>query len=140
MIHLDTNVAIALLNGRPEGIRSRFDAARAAGDRFALSAVAYHELRYGAAASARPLDNERKLALFLASAAIVVAPFDADDAAEAGRIRATLKRMGLPIGPYDVLIAAQALRARATLITANAREFLRIPSLQVVDWAAAPAS
>jgi tRNA(fMet)-specific endonuclease VapC len=80
------------------------------------------------------------LALFLASAGIAVAPFDADDAAEAGRNRATLKQTGLPIGPYDVLIAAQALRARATLITANAREFLRILALQVVDWAAAPAS
>jgi tRNA(fMet)-specific endonuclease VapC len=35
-----------------------------------------------------------------------------------------------------VLIAAQARRAGAPLVTANSREFERVPGLVVVDWAA----
>ena len=36
---------------------------------------------------------------------------------------------------HDVLIAAQARRHGATLVTANQREFARVPGLDVVDWA-----
>lgn len=138
MIHLDTHVAIALLNGRPAGVRERFEAVRAASQRVAMSAVAFHELRYGAAASERPIENERKLALFVASAALEIAPFAEPDAAAAGSLRALLHRAGTPIGPFHVLIAAQALRAGATLVTANGREFQRVPGLALADWAAAP--
>ena len=35
--------------------------------------------------------------------------------------------------PYDVLIAAQARRAGALLVTANRREFHRVPGLIVTD-------
>ena len=47
-----------------------------------------------------------------------------------------LARLGASIGPYDVLVAAQARRAGAILVTANGREFERIPGLKVADWAA----
>ena len=66
----------------------------------------------------------------------MVLPFDAEDAAHAGDIRAHLERKGTPIGPYDYLIAAQARRRGATLVTANRREFERVPGLMVADWAA----
>ena len=56
---------------------------------------------------------------------------------EAGEIRAALARIGKPIGPYDLFIAAQARRRGATLITANEREFARVPGLTTADWAAA---
>jgi tRNA(fMet)-specific endonuclease VapC len=49
---------------------------------------------------------------------------------------AALERAGTPIGPYDVLIAAQARRRRAVLVTANGREFARVPRLKLEDWAA----
>ena len=63
-------------------------------------------------------------------------PFEAADAREAADIRAHLKRTATPIGPFDVLIAAQARRAGTTLVTANTREFERVPELIVTDWAA----
>ena len=50
---------------------------------------------------------------------------------------ADLKRKGTPIGPHDVLIAAQARRHDATLVTANTREFSRVPGLRLEDWTAA---
>lgn len=135
MIHLDTNVAIALLNGRPLQVRQRFDAARDAGTSIFLSAIVFHELMYGAANSLRRTENEEKIALFIASGSIQLIPFDEDAAATAAVIRAKLRRSGEPIGPYDLLIAAQALLRGATLITANTREFMRIPGLVVTDWA-----
>ena len=136
MIHLDTNVAIALLNDREPQVRARFDAAQAAGMPFGLSMIVYHELMYGAAASKRRKENEDKIALFIASGGFALLPFEAADAFEAADIRAHLKRAAKPIGPYDVLIAAQARRAGTTLVTANTREFERVPGLIVMDWAA----
>jgi PIN domain len=60
---------------------------------------------------------------------------DSEDAEEAGDIRAALERAGTPIGPHDILIAAQARRRSAVLITANEREFVRVPGLKTEDWA-----
>ena len=136
MIHLDTNVAIALLNGRPHQVRTHFDAARNAGSPIGLSTIVYHELMYGAAASARRRANEEKIALFIASGRIVLINFNEADAGEAADIRAYLRRQDIPIGSYDVLIAAQARRAGTMLVTANTAEFTRVPGLQVIDWTA----
>lgn len=133
MICLDTNVVIALLNGRPPAIRRRFEAARLADARLALSAVAVFELQFGAANSARPESNSRALDAFL-EGGVEVIPFDREDATEAGAIRAHFRKLGTPIGPYDTLIAAQARRRGATLVTSNIREFERVPGLQVTDW------
>lgn len=136
MIHLDTNAAIAALNGRPQRVRACFDGMRSEGAAFAMSIIVYYELMHGAAASARQRENEEKIALFIASGGISLLLFEEEDAREAALIRAQLKRSGTPIGPYDVLIAAKARRRGATLVTANGREFERVPGLIVADWAA----
>jgi tRNA(fMet)-specific endonuclease VapC len=135
VIHLDTNVAIAILNGRPEKVRSRFDLARSSKTPIFMSTVVFHELMYGAANSQRRNQNEEKITLFISSGDIQLLSFGPEDAVIAGSIRAKLRHDGQPIGPYDLLIAAQALNAGATLITANIGEFNRVPGLTVVDWA-----
>ena len=135
MIHLDTNVAIALLNNRQPQVRAHFDAALAAATPLAMSVVVYHELMFGAANSAHRQANEDKVAIFIAAGGIALLALAEDDAREAAAIRAHLKRQGTPIGPYDVLIAAQARRSGATLVTANTSEFERVPGLVVVNWA-----
>jgi len=63
------------------------------------------------------------------------AGLDAEDAREAGNIRAALFKLGTPIGPYDILIAAQARRRDAILVTSNEREFARVSGLKMEDWA-----
>jgi tRNA(fMet)-specific endonuclease VapC len=136
LIHLDTNVAIALLNERSTAVRERFEVARSATARLGLSTIVYHELMYGAAYSERQKANEDKIALFIAAGRLTLMPFEEADAREAADIRAHLRRLATPIGPYDVLIAAQARRAGAALVTANSREFERVPGLVVTDWAA----
>ncbi len=136
MIFLDTNAVIALLNDRTSPVRTRVDMAIGRGQSFGVSTVVLFELRYGAAKSARPDRNAQRIAHFL-SGPIEVLPFEFTDAEEAGDIRAKLERAGTPIGPYDILIAAQARRRGALLITANAREFARVPRLRWEDWALA---
>jgi len=100
-----------------------------------LPAIALFELAYGIAKSDRRDQSAALLAEFLA-AGIVVAPFESDDAHHAGDIRAHLARQCTPIGHYDLLIAAQARRRGATLVTANGREFDRVPGLACEDWSA----
>ena len=75
----------------------------------------------------------RRIVDFL-SGPIDILPFEAADAEEAGEIRAGLERAGTPIGPYDLLVAAQARRRDAILVTANEREFARVPQLKFEDW------
>jgi len=135
MICLDTNAVIAFLNGTSANVTARLTGALHAEEIVAVSAIVVFELRYGAAHSGRPDRNGARIDDFL-SGRIAVLPFETDDAREAGEIRADLARIGQPIGPYDILIAAQARRRGAILVTANEREFARVPGLTVEDWSA----
>jgi tRNA(fMet)-specific endonuclease VapC len=134
MICLDTNAVIAVLNSRTSPVRTRIVAALNQRLALAISSIVLFELRYGAAKSAHPERNVQRIADFLAGN-IEMLPFEPADAEEAGDIRAALERAVAPIGPYDLLIAAQARRRAALLVTANAREFTRIPGLLTEDWA-----
>jgi hypothetical protein len=49
-------------------------------------------------------------------------------------IRTYLEQAGTPIGPNDLLIAAHALALDLTLVTANIREFERVPALNLDNW------
>jgi tRNA(fMet)-specific endonuclease VapC len=134
VICLDTNAAIALLAGNASPARTRFERAIANGETVLASTIVLFELWFGAERSARKAGNARKIVEFV-SGPVQLLNFDASDAEEAGEIRATLRRAGTPpIGPYDVLIAAQARRRDALLITANTREFARVPRLRIEDW------
>lgn len=133
MICFDTNAIIAVLNSPHSPVRMRIDGAVASGGQLAISSIVLSELWYGAAKSARPERNMRRIADFLAGPIGVLA-FEFEDAQEAGDVRAALERAGTPIGPYDVLVAAQARRRDALLVTANGREFGRVPRLKFEDW------
>ena len=132
---LDTNACIALIDGRPEMVRRRFERVSAAGEVIATSSVVLFELWYGVAKSQRPKVNTERVATFLAGP-LEILDFSAEDAEHAGRIRAALELAGKLIGAYDLLIAGQAIRNRATLVTANSSEFARVRGLRLQDWAA----
>jgi tRNA(fMet)-specific endonuclease VapC len=132
---LDTNAVIAILNNRPPAVRGRLRRALARGSAIATSSVVLYELWYGVARSQHKKENADRLRAFLAGA-VRVLPFQEDDAAVAGELRAELESKGKPIGPYDLLIAAQALRSRATLVSANTGEFSRVRGLAWRNWAA----
>ena len=63
-----------------------------------------------------------------------VAAFEAPADTFYGEIRTRLERAGTPIGSNDMLIAAHALSLDCTLVTANEREFRRVPGLKVENW------
>jgi len=133
MFCLDTNVIAFALNKRRPEIDARLRKELVAGSTLIIPSIVLFELRYGIARSERRAANERILDTFLGEG-FEVAEFDAEDATEAGDIRALLAEVGMPIGPYDVLIAAQARRRRTVLVTDNRREFERVPGLMVTDW------
>ncbi len=134
MICLDTNAVIAAINRRSPAVRRRLEQALLDRTMVGLPAIVLYEIWYGVRKSARPRENAATLAAFLALD-VTLWPFEPEDAEEAGDIRAALERAGTPIGAYDVLIAAQARRRGALLITANGREFARVPALRIEDWA-----
>jgi tRNA(fMet)-specific endonuclease VapC len=92
---LDTNICIYLIKRRPLEVVQRF-ADLSVGD-LSISAITLYELAYGAWKSAYVDKSLQALSQFVTP--LVVLPFDAEDAREAGRIRATLAQAGQPIGP-----------------------------------------
>jgi len=70
---------------------------------------------------------------------LILAHFNLLDFGEAaalhvGQIRAYLEPRGWAIGPMDTLIAAHARSMGAAVVTANVREFSRVPDLRVENW------
>jgi tRNA(fMet)-specific endonuclease VapC len=130
---LDTNAVSAILKERPKHVRQRFRMVVERGDSVALPIIVRHELHYGARRSPNPPLNFERLDALLSQLS-EAEPFTIEDAEISGDLRAELAARGEMIGPYDLLIAAQALRLKATLVTANVREFSRVPGLAWEDW------
>jgi tRNA(fMet)-specific endonuclease VapC len=133
---LDTNACIALMNGVPAAVRSRFEKAIRGDFKVYVSSIVAFELWYGIAKSARVETNTRRLETLLSSS-IMTLPFENEDSRAAGTIRAALEAAGKPIGAFDYLIAGQALARQLTLVTANVSEFSRVKGLTWQDWAKA---
>jgi tRNA(fMet)-specific endonuclease VapC len=131
---LDTNVCVALINGRPAKVRQQLERTLAGPNEAVTSSIVLFELWYGVGKSARIEANAARLNTFLAGP-VGRLDFDEEDAQEAGNIRARLESLGKPIGAYDLLIAGQARRRGATLVTANTDEFGSVPELKWEDWA-----
>jgi tRNA(fMet)-specific endonuclease VapC len=126
---LDTNTCIAVMRNHPAAVR-RLEAL-SPGD-CAISTIASYELYTGVEKCANPTKERAKVELLLKTVPLV--PFDAAAALEAARVRALLETQGQPIGPYDVLLAGQALALTLILVSANTREFSRVPGLTVENW------
>jgi tRNA(fMet)-specific endonuclease VapC len=127
---LDTNVVIGLLNDMTSKLARR--ARREKPSDIVISAIAAHELFYGAFKSQHATQNVASID----SLEFEILEFDKEDARQAGEVRAFLASRGTPIGPYDVLIAGQAKSRNLILVTNNTDEFGRVPGLRLDDWQA----
>lgn len=137
MILLDTDTLTLHQYGH-EGIAARF---RAASEVPAITLVSRiealrgrHDAVFKAEDGARLLVAQqglirtvRHLELF------AVVPFDDAAAAEFDRLRQTKGLKKLRRG--DLLIASIVLANRATLVTRNAKDFRKVPGLQIENWA-----
>ncbi len=126
---LDTNILSDLVR-RPHGrVAARITAVGE--DTICTSIVVAAELRFGAVKS-----GSKKLAdrVDLILSALEILPLEVPADRYYGVLRHHLMRQGILIGPNDLLIAAHALSADLSVVTANVREFSRVPSLQVENW------
>ena len=126
---LDTNILSDLMR-HPDG-RVAQRIARVGEQRVCTSIIVVAEVRFGIAKN-----HSRRLAAQLAAilAGIEAFPFEAPADSAYGSLRAELERTGGPIGANEMLIAAQALSLGLTLVTANEREFARVPGLNIENW------
>lgn len=127
---LDTNICIYIIKQKPANVLERFLEYQI-GD-IGISSVTLSELRYGVAKSAHRDKNAKALDEFIIPLEVV--SYDEAAAHVYGDIRASLEKAGMPIGSMDMLIAAHAVSLGIPLVTNNTREFLRIPSLNLIDW------
>ena len=126
---LDTNILSDLVRA-PQG-RIAEAIAREGEGSVCTSIIVAAELRFGA----RKRGSKRlSFQLEAILSAIEVLPFEPPADHSYAKLRTHLERAGTPIGPNDMLIAAQALAARLILVTANEREFRRVPGLGVENW------
>ncbi len=129
---LDTNICIYIIKQQPVAVLKRFLEYQI-GD-IGISSITLSELRYGVAKSTHQEKNTKALDEFITPLEVV--SFDEEAAHVYGDIRATLEKAGTPIGSMDMLIAAHAVSLGIPLVTNNAREFIRTPALNIIDWLA----
>jgi tRNA(fMet)-specific endonuclease VapC len=127
---LDTNQLSVLVNDPNGRCAQRI---RRAADQAFTSVIVVAEVRFGL--SRRPVARLRELTEAVIDS-IRIEPWDSPADVRYAEIRAYLERKGTPIGANDLFIAAHALALDATLVTANEREFRRVPHLEVENWAA----
>ncbi len=126
---LDTNILSNLVR-YPQGIVARRIASEGETS-VCTSVIVAAELRFGALKRGS-VRLARQLETILSAIDVLSLEQPADQ--HYGTIRAFLERKGKTIGPNNMLIAAHALSIDCAVITANQREFSRVPGLKVEDW------
>ena len=90
-----------------------------------------YELYTGIEKCSNPAKEHSRVQLLLAT--VLELPFN-PEAARRAIVRALLESRGQVIGPYDLLLAGQALADSQILVTANTKDFSRVPGLPVENW------
>jgi tRNA(fMet)-specific endonuclease VapC len=130
---LDTNIVSEIARNNAPELQSRFE--EAANDKMGINLIIRAELLYGINKNpgfkyrGRLLEIMNSLEVFE-----LEAPVDVKYA----EIRLALSNPGRQIGPNDLWIAAHAVALDAILVTANEREFSRVPGLKMENWLKMP--
>ncbi|RWX46747.1 tRNA(fMet)-specific endonuclease VapC [Candidatus Electrothrix aarhusensis] len=127
---LDTNILSDLIKN-PTGLVAQKIASSDVEQACCTSLIVACELRYGTCKKGSSVLTSRVEQLLYT---LPVLALEKNVAQEYGEIRTALERIGQPIGGNDLLIAAHARALRLTVVTANVREFLRVPGLAVENW------
>lgn len=128
---LDTNICVYIRQQKPPEVLARFRTV-GSGD-LGMSVITHGELAYGAERSERRETSLRGLAELCSFIPILGLPDEASK--EYGRMRGELEKRGAMIGGNDLWIAAHAKAAGLVLVTNNEKEFRRISSLRIENWA-----
>lgn len=130
---LDTNVMIYLMN-KIEPLSSKVMSHNMSD--LAISKITMAELAYGVENSAPEYQEVNRI-----SRAMLLAPFnkvglDDDVIVEYGKAKAYLKKNKIysPSNEFDIIIAATAIAKGLVLVTANVKDFDKIPSIEIENW------
>lgn len=129
---LDTNVLIDVLRGDSRVVDTLKDHDPAT---LAIPAFVRAELVLGACLAADGHEERFVVERMLQSLRLLT--FDERCANAYAGLHAVLQRKGTLIGIADIMIAATALAHDAIVVTANTREFTRVPGLTTENWRAA---
>jgi tRNA(fMet)-specific endonuclease VapC len=100
-----------------------------------LSVVTASELLHGVHRAATPAVRARRSAFVEGILGrLPLLPVDLACARAHAQLWAELSQSGALIGPHDLWLAASCIGHGLTLVTANLREFARVPGLQVEAW------
>ncbi len=105
-------------------------------EEFFLSAITASELLHGVHRAVDPSVRARRSAFVEAVLErFPLLPVDLAIARAYSQLWAGLMADGHLIGPHDLWLAATCLAHGLTMVTANIREFARVPGLVVESWA-----
>jgi tRNA(fMet)-specific endonuclease VapC len=122
----DTNIVIALFDA-DEAVLANLDLAL----EVFVPAIVLGELFFGAAKSARRVENVAKVERFAAASSVLAC--DVQVAREYGRLKQDLRAKGRPLPENDLWIAATANRHQLTVVTRD-QHFGEIEGLATARW------
>jgi tRNA(fMet)-specific endonuclease VapC len=104
-------------------------------EEFFLSVITASELLHGVHRAVQP-EVRTKRAAFVEGilARFPLLPVDLATARAHAQVWAELMATGRMIGPHDLWLAATCIAHGLTIVTANVREFARVPGLKVEVW------
>lgn len=127
---LDTNICIYIAQENPTTVLEKFE--QLVVGEAAMSLITYGELMYGA--QKNKFKKKTREILERLSSLIMPLPLPVSAGDHYGEVRNNLEKKGGTIGNHDLWIASHALSLGITLVTNNAKEFSRVPKLQVENW------
>lgn len=131
-ILIDASVLIEYERGR---IDFDLHVAGREGEEFFLSVVTASELLHGIHRASTPAIRARRSAFVEAVLErFAILPIDLVSARAHAQLWAQLAAGGILIGPHDLWLAATCIAHDLTMVTANLREFERVPGLRVESW------
>ena len=132
---LDTNICSFIMRERPPAVLERLQAATDRQSAVVVSVVTYYEILLGTIGRKASPRHAALAEAFVARLSAIL-PWDREAAHQAARVRKDLAAQGTPIGGADTMIAGHVLALDCVLVTNNVREFARVKTLRVEDWAA----
>lgn len=129
---LDTNMAGHWIDKR-RGVDERAREARRQGGRIGIGMPVLGELYYGVEFSRSRDKNLERLQRALGG--LTLWPFEEKAAAEFGRVRAELRRLGRPMQVIDLMVAAIALTLPDCTVVSSDKDLSAVPGLSLENWA-----
>jgi tRNA(fMet)-specific endonuclease VapC len=132
---LDTNILSLAIRGNTKICERLLEESM---DEMRISVITVEEILMGWQGQLRSSKDPKKVAFvyhYLAEVTMYLGKFTILSFPEPAQARFDdLVKMKLGVGKMDLRIAAIALENNAIVVTANTRDFERVPNLQIEDW------